>query len=790
MLISMNWIEDFVDLSGLDKISLIKRFTLATAEVEDIFVMGADVQGVVSARIESIEDHPNSKKLHLLKVNTGKTVVDCVCGAPNVREGMIVAFATEGGKAGGMDIVKTKIAGFESCGMCCSEKELGISANHEGIMELDADTPLGVDVKELFAIDDIVFEVDNKSLTNRPDLWGHYGIAREFAAIAERELRPVPQFDGESIKDLPEVDVKIEDERCYRYTSAIVTGISRKVSPMDMRIRLFYCGSRAINFLADLTNYVMLELGQPMHAFDYSVVKKVNVRRFAEPFTFTTLDEVERNIDSETLMICSDDKPMAVAGIMGGLNSEIEDTTDSLLLESANFDGITTRKTTVRIGLRTDASMRYEKMLDPELTMTAALRYLYLLKQYDPAVRFESCISDVRTYSFPEITIDFDKKFVDRYTGIDISCDRIEKTLTALGFGLVRDGEKFRVDVPSWRRTKDVTIKADIIEEITRIYGYDNFEIRPSENVLYPIPETTNRRDDFGVKTLLADRYGMHEVHSYLWSDSRKLAQIGIEVEENVKLINSMSTDWTILRRNMTPTLLTMVQDNRRFAERFGIFEIARVVEGLKEDGTCNERKKLGVILFDKTGSEKDAYLSLVNALRTIGSVLKNEELTFANEINEKPWQHPVNTAAVMLGGKKIGFVSVVHPSVVDKIDKKANIICAEIDMDDFSAYGGTAVSYAEPSKFPGVEYDLSLLVGNDQPYAEIRAIVDAQDCPLLMGYRPVDEYRDESLGDKRSMTVRFTFGAYDRTLSGEEVQAQIDAITARFTAAGITLKA
>lgn len=785
----MNWIEDFVDLSGLDKTALIKRFTLATAEVEDIFTMGADVQGVVSARIESIENHPNSKKLHLLKVNTGTSIVNCVCGAPNVREGMMVAFATEGGKAGGMDIVKTKIAGFESCGMCCSEKELGISANHDGIMELDADTPLGMDVKELFAIDDIVFEVDNKSLTNRPDLWGHYGIAREFAAIADRPLRPVPVFDARNIEKLPEVDVKIEDERCYRYTSAIVTGITRKVSPMTMRIRLFYCGLRAINFLADLTNYVMLELGQPMHAFDYSVVQKVNVRRFADEFNFTTLDGVERKIDSETLMICSDDKPMAIAGIMGGLNSEIEDTTTSLLLESANFDGITTRKSTVRIGLRTDASMRYEKMLDPELTMTAALRYLNLLQEFDPNVKFESRVSDVRTYAFPEIVIDFDKAFVDRYTGIDISVERIEKTLTALGFGLERNGEQFHVNVPSWRRTKDVTIKADIIEEITRIYGYDNFDVRPSENVLYPIPETTNRRDDFGVKTLLADRYGFHEVHSYLWSDSRKLSQIGIEVEDNVKIINSMSTDWTILRRNMTPTLLSMVQDNRRFADRFGIFEIARVVEGLKSDGQCNERKKLGIVVFDKGNSEKDTYLGVVDVMRTIGIVLKNEALSIVNESAEKPWQHPVNTAGVYLDGKKIGFVSVVHPGIVDKIDKKAAIICAEIDMDMFSSYTGTAVSYTEPSKFPGVEYDLSLLVGKDQPYAEIMAIVDAVKCPLLLGYRPVDEYRDASLGDKKSMTVRFTFGAFDRTLSGQEVQEQIDVLTARFTAAGIALK-
>ena len=359
MFLSMNWIGDFVDLSGLDQKALIRRFTLSTAEVEDIIEYGKDTHGVIAAEIASIEDHPNSKKLHLLKINTGKELIDCVCGAPNVRVGMHVAFAQAGGSVCGHAIGEATVAGFPSFGMCCSEAELGISADHSGLMELDASIPLGTDIKTVFDLEDIVFEVDNKSLTNRPDLWGHYGIAREFATLVGRELRPLPRLDTAPYAQLPDVKISIEEaDLCYRYTGIKVENIKVKQSPVNMRIRLFYCGSRAINLLADLTNYVMMELGQPMHAFDLRRVDKIEVKRFAEPFTFKTLDGQERNITPETLMICSGGTPVAVAGIMGGLDSEIEDDTDSLLLESANFNGVSVRKSSTKLGLRTDASMR------------------------------------------------------------------------------------------------------------------------------------------------------------------------------------------------------------------------------------------------------------------------------------------------------------------------------------------------------------------------------------------------------------------------------------------------
>ena len=488
MFLSMNWIGDFVDLSGLDKKALIKNFTLSTAEVEDIIVKGEDTNGVIVAKIVSVENHPNSKKLHLLKVDKGDEVVDIVCGAPNVREGMKVALATVGGRVGEITIAPRTLAGYTSYGMCCSEAELGISDDHSGLIEIFEDVALGTDIKDVYDIDDIIFEVDNKSLTNRPDLWSHYGMAREFATIAKRPLKAPELLDTKQFEGLPAVlvDVKATD-LVYRYSAIKVKNVTRKVSPVNMRIRLFYCGSRAINFLADLTNYVMMELGQPMHAFDNAKVDKIEVQTFPAGLKFTTLDGVERNIDENMLMITSGDEPVAIAGVMGGDASKIEDDTTTLLLESATFDGVSVRKTTTRLGLRTDASMRYEKMLDPELCKLATERLLKILTDLDEGAEVISAFSDAYVKHYPEITLEFDKRYVDRYTGIDISTETIVETLTSLGFGVKLDGDAFTVKVPSWRSTKDVTIKADIIEEITRIYGYDNFGPITAKSPLYPV---------------------------------------------------------------------------------------------------------------------------------------------------------------------------------------------------------------------------------------------------------------------------------------------------------------
>lgn len=787
MLISMNWINDFVDLSGLDKEALIRRFTLSTAEVEDIYRKGEDLSGVVSAKILSVENHPDSKKLHLLKVDAGDCVYDVVCGAPNVREGLIVPFVKEGGRVGEMEIKCAKIAGYESHGMCCSEHELGISADHSGLMELPEDTVLGTDIRELYAIRDIVFEVDNKSLTNRPDLWGHYGIAREFAALTGRELKPLDTADLSRFDALAPIDISVEDrELCYRYTGLKVRNITRKVSPVDMRIRLFYCGSRAINLLADLTNYLMLEMGQPMHAFDCAKVDCIEVRRFPEPFSFQTLDGVERQVDENTLMICSKGSPVAIAGIMGGLESEIEDDTDSLLLESANFDAVSVRKSSTRLGLRTDASMRYEKTLDPEMTAAAIGRFLKLLLDIDPDAEVISSLTDVYARHYPEISLSFDKRYVDRYTGIEIENGRILDTLNALGFCASCENDRFKVTVPSWRATKDVTIKADIIEEITRIYGYDNFRIATTESPLRPEKKSAGNKSDNFAKDILVQRYGLHEVNSYIWYDAKKNRELGIETEPNVRLLNAQTPEHEVLRACMGPTLLSFVNENKSFAPDFGIFEIARVCEGKRENNDCNERKKLGIALYSRTRTEKELYFDLLSMVTVLGRDIKRAELSFANAAPAHGWQHPRNTAEFHYHGEKLGFLCTLHPSVLGKLDRKAAVVVAELDMDAFAAIPAQDIAYSEPSRFPGIDIDLSVLVGPEQKFSDLKPAWEGVDENLLRGVSLIDSFDQ---GGQKSVTLRFAFSSREKTLSKEEVQPCVDRILSGLAGVGIELK-
>lgn len=787
MLISMNWIGDFVDLSGLDLEELIRRFTLSTAEVEEVFHMGEDLKDVVAGKILSVENHPDSQKLHLLKVDGGDKVYDVVCGAPNVREGIIVPFVKEGGRVGGMDISCAKIAGYESHGMCCSEHELGVSADHSGLWELPEDTPVGRDMTELYDIKDVVFEVDNKSLTNRPDLWGHYGIAREFAALTGRELKPLETVELSQFEDLPPIDIDVQDkELCFRYTGLKVRNIQKKVSPVNMRIRLFYCGSRAINLLADLTNYLMLEMGQPMHAFDCAKVDSIQVKRFDKPFTFQTLDGAERTVDENTLMICSKGEPVAVAGIMGGLASEIEDDTDSLLLESANFDAVSVRRSSTRLGLRTDASMRYEKTLDPEMTVPAIGRFMKLLLDIDPQAQVVSSLTDVYVKRYPTVSLSFDKPYVDRYTGIEISDGQILSTLRSLGFGAEYDGKEFHVEVPSWRATKDVTIKADIIEEITRIYGYDNFKISTTLSPLYPQKKSAANKCDNFAKDILVQRYGLHEVHSYIWFDAKKCRELGIEVEENVKLLSPQSPDHETLRTSMGPTLLSFAQENKSFVPDFGIFEIGRVCEGLKDNGECREKKALGIVLYSRTQSEKELYFRLLDMVKTLGREIKKTELTLKNIAPVHSWQHPRNTAEIACEGQKLGWLCALHPSVLENLDRKAAVVCAQLDMDGFAAVPARDLEYKEPSKFPGIDIDLSLLLPDGMKYADLTPAWAAVDANLLTGVSLIDSF---SQNGKKSLTLRFAFSSQEKTLSKEEVQPVVDGIVAGLNAAGAALR-
>ncbi len=785
----MNWISDFVDLSGLDKVALIRNFTLSTAEVEDIIIKGADTHGVVAAKILSVENHPNSKKLHLLKVDTGNGVIDVVCGAPNVREGMHVALATEGGAVCGHSIGAAVVAGYESHGMCCSEAELGISDDNSGIMDLDPTIPLGTDIKSVYDIDDIIFEVDNKSLTNRPDLWGHYGIAREFSTITGRPLIAPKTCDLGAYDALEPVAVEVKaTDLAFRYTAIKVENITRKVSPVNMRIRLYYCGSRAINFLADLTNYVMLELGQPMHAFDLSLVDKIEVQTFPAPFKFTTLDGIVRNIDDTMLMITSGGEPVAVAGVMGGDASKISDSTTSLLLESATFDGVSVRKTTTKLGLRTDASMRYEKMLDPELCRLATERVISLLCELDEGVRVISSFTDAYVRKYPVIELEFDKAYVNRYTGIDIPDETIVKTLTGLGFGVCLDNGCFKVTVPTFRATKDVTIKADVIEEISRIYGYDNFDVCTSVSPISPVREQTQKAYEDRMKDVLVGSYRLHEVHSYIWSDSAKDRELNIKTPEGVRVINAQTPDHQYLRVSMIPTLLSFVKSNRSYAQTFGIFEIGHTVDGLNGNGLCNERKKLGVALFSKGESEEVLFNRALDMVGELCSDVLHKSPEYRAIEGRFGFEHPMNTYGIYLEGNQVGFVAPCHPAVLCEIDKKCAVVFFEIDTGLVSLVEKDRISYQVPSRFPEIDIDLTFGVTlSEVDFGALEALAKKTAGEVLKAVAVKDIYEQDG---SCALTLRFTFASGERTLSKGELEPMTSSIIKAFEEAGVKYNA
>lgn len=783
MYISINWIKDFVDLDGIDVEKLIYKFTMSTAEVEGITKHGQDVNGVIVAQILSVENVENSKKLHKLMVDTGKEKLQVICGAPNVRVGAKVAFAQVGSTIGGEKIGQATLAGQVSNGMCCSEKELGISDDHSGIIIFDDDVKVGEDVKNIIPIDDIVYEVDNKSLTNRPDLWGHYGIAREIAAITGRKLKPLEIEDLYLYKDLEKLSIGVEcqDEKqlCLRYSAMRVENVTRKQASWKMKVRLYYCGMRSINLLADMTNYIMLELGQPMHAFDNRMVSSVEVKVLKDDAEFTTLDGQVRKLDKGTLMIHNDKEPVAIAGVMGGLASEIEDDTTTLFLESANFDAVAIRKTASKIDLRTDAAARYEKTLDPELTELAIARFIKVLKDEDKDIKVTSRFTDVYIERYPHITIKIDKPYIDRAIGKVLPMEEVTTTLKNLEYDISVDGDNITIEVPSFRATKDVSQKADIIEEIARIHGYDNIEPKTNFWAITPVAKDPVRELEYSTKELLASKYGMNEVHSYVWYNTEMNQELGIKVKDNLKIVNGIVRLDNTLRREMAPTMLYAINKNMKYMNDVRVFEIGRTFEYNFDGKDAKEYKVLGLGVASTKNTEKELAYEVKTMIDSIVKINKNMDVEYKNIDNvENNWMHPVNSFEIIVNNMPVGYISVVHPKIKDAINSKSSIVVAELRIDMLGEIAKRDINYKEVSKYQTVTFDLSLIVDKDTKYSDIKSIIDSSNMNYLMEYTLVDIYEDaQKLLGKKAVTIRFTIGSYDKTLTKEQIDEERETV-------------
>lgn len=736
MKISMNWISDYVDISGLDMEELAHSFTMSTAEIEEVTFKGRDIKNVVAGKILTCEEIPESKKLHKLTVDTGAEVVQCMCGAPNAKSGIIVPFAKVGGIVSGIEIGKAKLAGYDSFGMCCSAKELGISDDHSGLMILDENTKVGTDIKEILPIEDVIWEVDNKSITNRPDLWGHYGIAREIAAITGRELKDMPDSDLEQYNNLDKIPVQIDDDRCTRYACMVFDNVTREQSNYEMQVRLFYCGMRAISFLVDLTNYIMLDVGQPMHAFEREGIEKIVVRA-SRGEKFTTLDNVTREVGAETLFICNNDTPIALAGIMGGLDSEVTENTKSIILESANFDAGMIRRNAAKLGMRTEASARYEKTLDSQYVIDALRRFVYLLLKDDKGARVSSGLTDTIRKPQREVSIKITKKYIDEYIGQELSLDRIVSILESLKFDVKVNGEELTVGVPTFRASKDISIKADIVEEVSRIYGFDNITPAPMSVPITALKVNNERETEYKIKCVLAESFGLSEVHSYLWYDNKFNTESGIGNLEGIKLLSPSAPELSDIRQEMAPTLLKFASENKKNFNEFGIFDVGSVAP--IKNGKFFENKQLGILIASKKESENDLFYRMKGIINQVLNITKNVKVSYNVLEDKKSWMNPVKTAKVIVNETELGYITTLHPKIKANIDKKLNISIAEINL--FELY---KILYKEPvfspiSKYPEVSFDLSILVDNDKLYEDVKKDLNNFESPIIIDTKFVD---------------------------------------------------
>lgn len=770
MYISSNCLKKYIkDSESIDFNKVWADFTIHSAEIDGIEEKGKDISNVVVAKIAKLKKHPTNEKYNVAKLDIGNgKEISVVSSATNLYEGMYVPCALENGSLKGLEkVTKVELGGVLSEGVLASEKELGISDSHLGVMDLSKEYTVGEDIKKYIPIDDIVIEIDNKSLTNRPDMWGHYGIAREVAAITGKELMPLEIL--ENISGEEKLNIVVEDkENCNRYSALKVSNITKKEAMLDMKVMLYYCGMRSISLLVDLTNYLMLELAQPMHAFDSSKIDNIVVKNVGtDKIKFTTLDEVERDIPENTLMICNNDTPVAIAGIMGGLNSEIDDNTTSLILESANFDAASIRKSAVSLGLRTEASARYEKSLDPNMTVLAIKRFMKLLTDVDKEVVINSNIEDIYVNEVKENVVELKKDYLRKYMGFVLEDETVVKILTSLHFKVEVKEDRYIVTAPTYRSTKDISNSADIIEEIARIYGYNNLEETPLKLDLTTQTGDNKYDLEYAVKKQVALSTGFSEIHTYLWYQTDMLNKFGIDKENNIKLVNKK--DNNIIRDDLSLSLYEQCINNSKYSSEYGIFEIGSAISKEKEE------RVLSIMSVCLKNGLKDKYMELKKLVNTLIKGRKNVKVTFERESVNKKYLNNEYTLTIYAGKENIGYISVFDRLFAKECGKKAEIVNVELNIEKLLKLTKNEIEYVEPSKYPFATIDYTVIMEKDDLYDNLDKVLKGYVDQYLMSYNLHDVYVDE----KKKVTIRFVIGANDKTLTREEIQEVADKVLA-----------
>ena len=792
MKVSLNWIRDYVQLpADADLKKLAYDLTMSTVEVEDTIELAKQFDHMVVGVINTIEQHPNADKLRVCMTDIGGRVESIVCGGSNLREGMKVAVALPGsvcrwhGEGEPVEIKKSKLRGVDSYGMICGAVEIGLAdlfptKEEAHILDLsDFDAPAGTPLADALDLNDIILEIDNKSMTNRPDLWGHYGIAREIAALYDLPMKEFPHFDR-NVENTSGFHVTVEDtERCPRYLSAQIERLSVKPAPYQMQSRIWKVGMRPINALVDITNYVMLATGQPTHAFDSDhIAGHVIVRRAGEGEKLLLLNGKELALSGDDLVIADDAGVVGLAGVMGGAKDSILPETDKVILEVANFDAKGIRRTALRYDNRTEASARYEKAIDPERCDQALDLSMQLLGQLYPEMKVTGLVDEYPRH-LKQAEIDVPLSWLERRLGKRLPPEEIRHKMELLGYGISFSGDNMHVVVPTWRSTGDVSIQADIMEEVARMYGYENFEAEPITTTFDGAINQLDKDLERRIKEYLAIRCGMQEIFTYPWMEESYVNAVLQSTEGILSLSTPPSPAERFVRSSLLPNLCKAVVKNERYFDEFSIFETAQVFRDENYTSPYDPREKLPSQRKNVAGAfattDKDItalFRKAKGVVEMMARYVHMEALTFRQ--TEKPvWADNVVWLNICRGEEKVGDLALLSKKVSMACGiKNLNVMLFQLDQDSLVPLKSRTNTFTHMAEYPMTDYDISLLLDGSVQWKDVLQTVGGIKSELLHGASFVDEYRGKQVpAGKKSLTLRLSIGSKEKTLTSSEIE-------------------
>jgi phenylalanyl-tRNA synthetase beta chain len=777
MLVPIKWLKEYVDID-IDTKELVDKLTMSGSHVDSIENIDKGIDNVVVGKIEEIQNHPNADKLVITSVNIGTEMLQIVTGAKNIRVGDYIPVALVGAKLpNGLKIKKSKLRGVESYGMLCSAQELGIPENlipkevKDGILILDKEYPLGQDINEVMGLYGEVIDVE--VTPNRPDCLSLIGMARETAATLGKTLK-YPEITIEKEEDdinqyINSVEVKDED-LCNRYYCRVVKDVKVEPSPLWLQRRIIEAGIRPINNIVDITNYVMLEMGQPLHAFDLDKIeeKSIIVRRANEGESIITLDDIERKLENSMLVIADGKKPVAIAGVMGGGNSEVSDSTKKILIESANFNGRSVRLTSRAVSLRTEASSRFEKDIDPNLAETACERVCQLIEKIGAGKVVKGYI-DIYNDKPEERKIILRPDRIEKVLGVQIEIDKAIEILNSLEIkSKVVDG-KIEATIPTFRR--DLELEIDLIEEIGRIYGFDNIAPQPLVGTLTRGEKTRFRQIEDKVKESLMGM-GLTEITTYSFISPKSFDKIrlpqGSMKRRYVEIMNPLGEDYSVMRTTLIPNILDVLSRNYKYGvEEAFIYEIGNTFIP-KEFPVKSMPYQNRVICIGMYGNID--FFDIKGVLEPLFSTLGISDYDYIMEDKHNTF-HPGRTANIVKENYMIGIVGEIHPDILEDYGIKERVYIAELDLELMAFLTNLERKYRPLPKFPAITRDIAVVVDKEVMVKDIEKVILNNGQGLVESVELFDVYSGEQIPEgKKSVAYSIVYRSFERTLTDNEV--------------------